>query len=498
MKPFLSVAQCQKADELTQKFFQIDSFGLMQKVAKNMASHIMSRWDKSYDFLILTGPGNNGGDGFCVAEYLRRSGYQVRVCSLIVPTSEDAKKARRFYKGSVVESFDRQGGDQFLERKNCIIIDAVFGLRGKSQLPPPVGHLFRRINQSLNFRIALDCPSGINLQNESFDLHSFRAGLTLTVGFFKTGFLNPKLLSFCGEVQVVARDFIAPHVTSADQLWGLEWSDHCWSERSNISHKGTFGRVAIVGGSAQTPGAPFLAAEAAGRAGAGYVSVFLDADQKLSIRVKDASFILRTRWSRKDLESQKAFVLGCGGFNKKYRNYFKSEQRCVWDADGLAYVPKLRSQHNQWIMTPHPGEAAKLLKLTLRSVTNYPLEAAQKISQKWGATVYLKGTPSYLILPNWCQRGAREVPGRCYVNLLANQVFARAGTGDLLSGMMGAALLRSDKSIQQCAIDALLIQRAVGEVLRNREGVWTSDQLSVFSEAFALLRSRAYQETKND
>lgn len=466
MLPIVTSDEMRGLDLETMQRRKISSWDLMKQVAEEMAEKLMCL---EGPFLFLCGPGNNGGDGYVCAETLRKQGKEVRVLVVREPQSAEGRRAARYYRGL---------RSQDLGRARCIV-DAVFGNGSRAHLEPDLARLFVRASRSKAFRVSLDIPSGVDSREGRVHPQAFQADLTLCVAYPKKIFLLPQVLELLGDVVYVGKDFAGPNHT---QFFVLEDSDYSIGPLRRTSHKGHHGRVGILGGSSSTPGAPFLAAEAAYRVGAGYVSVFFAENKNLRIKVSDASFLLKMKWSIKDLQKETTLVMGPGGSPRSLKFLREFQGSSVIDADAIRWAKTLKGIQGRSVLTPHPGEAARMLGISVAEVQKNPVEALDRMVEASGQSVYLKGCPAYLKFP-W-------EPDKYYVNLLANPIFAKAGSGDVLSGILGGFLAQNPHDFKSSVVSALVFQKHLGEVLRSKgRAVMASDQLEVFSEAHRRLRA---------
>lgn len=503
MRPFVSSADVQKLDFATLQNRDISSFELMKEVAAEMALHFKSHPRlRSGKIIIFCGPGNNGGDGYCLAEFLRRDRRDVSVLTVDAPKSTECRRAQKFFKGPTRTDISK-----------CeIVVDAIYGASGRPDLNSKTRSLVDKLNAQKAFRVAIDVPTA-----------EFQAHLTMTVAWPKLSFLSDSVAKNLGQVIYIGSDFAQP---SSAKFWALEPSDFSLPARKPAGFKTLYGRCAVVGGSASMPGAALLAAEAAHRVGAGYSTIYFAEGRKLNIRVRDASALFKMKWTYPELKKESALVLGCGGFVKNFR-WPSITLPMVIDADALRDSEKFKKLRAPAILTPHLGEAARILGISTAEVMKDRLESLNEISKQTRQSVYLKGAPGILKFSD---------ENKFYVNLSINPTFSKAGSGDILSGILGGLLTQmwgrgariSTKSpsrlgdgemavrgrstasrmthvtskspsrlgdggditpeFRRAIWSGLVFQAEIGEVLREFEGAIATDQLEVFSTAFKRLR----------
>lgn len=460
-----------RVDELTRTGLRISSFELMKRVSEEIARRLRRDFPKASSVLVLTGPGNNGGDGYCVAEFLQAQNVNVSVFSIVEPQSSDCVEARHFFRGVMTES---------LPSRVDLLIDAIFGNQSRADFDADLSQKLIEIDQiQANVRVALDLPTGVNGETGAAHPLSFRADETYTIAYPKLGQLHESLMERAGAFRLVAEWFEKPE-GSARAFW-IEPQDFSFTDRSPTSHKGSFGRCGVVAGSAKTPGAALLSAEAAHRVGAGYVHLFF-ADHSLpTLDLEKASFLFEDSWTLKSLEKCTSLVVGSGGLPSEWREILALPMPMVLDAEVLnalgAEGGPRKLRENQ-LLTPHWGEAKRLARNPKISDRREMLEHLVDV---YGAPVYLKGAPGLLKFPD-----RPEI----FSNLHVNPGFAKAGSGDVLSGILGGCLAQSGRGdFPKAIVSGLAFHAALGEVIRSSRGIIASDHLKSFSEAFELLRS---------
>lgn len=498
MRPILGADEIRKMDQQTIQERGISSFHLMQEVAEAMARRIIRSDSRQgverRQFLLLCGPGNNGGDAYGVAELLRQSGAFVRVFPVLPPQSPDCKKSSDICQADRLESLDDILSADFE------LVDGVFGLGSRADFPPGLESLFKTLS-SRKFRKvwAVDLPSGMNSETGEHHSLCLSADETLSVAVGKKAFLNKEALEKCGRIYWVDADFRGEKTSEAQVIEASDFSLF----RKESQHK--TGRVNVFAGSAKSPGAAFLTAEAAQRMGAGYVRLYFSDRESPPIELRHASFQFHPKWNWKSVEKADVHVFGPGAVPKSFEkkifggsgNSLLSDN-FVFDADALTpsllqalATRKADGDKSFALLTPHPGEAARLLETDLELILAEPLEAAREIVERSGAVVYLKTQPAYLVFPE------QKI---YYVNLSICSGLGTAGSGDVLSGIFGGLIALShaamkdpqadslDERRRRALLSALAFQMAIAERMRGQDAWISSDQLSLFQEAFQKLK----------
>jgi NAD(P)H-hydrate epimerase len=410
-------------------------------------------------FTVLAGKGNNGGDAYVVARCLAEAGYDVRVFAVCAPAelSGDAlAHATRLPPGVPVQVVDQLPVESL--SPGHVVVDGLLGTGFRGPLRAPYECLLAQVNASGCPVVALDIPSGLDGDSGQAGGVAITADWTLTMGLPKVGLLTASGLCHCGCLRCidlgVPDRLLAALPAVGPEAFMLPDARALVRRRSRDAHKGTFGHVVVVGGSRLYPGAPFLSAAGAARAGAGVVTVAIPAGCQPFCAVP-ASLIVRRladagqgcfgSASVADLASlargRNALVFGPGlGDAAEGREVLAQVIGCglplVVDAEGLrllaAHPALALAARAGMVLTPHPGEMKALL-----SGFGCPVappggraEQAQALAAASGAVVVLKGLGTVVAAPD----------GRVAVNTSGSAALATAGTGDVLAGMVGALL----------------------------------------------------------
>jgi len=463
--------------------------------------------------LVLSGPGNNGGDGLVAARYLHDWGARVSVY-LCSQRGEDGNLEKVRQRGIACLSAAEDAGlgkfRKLLDTATCVV-DALFGT-GKLR---PLEGVFRGVLEGVNqakrarpslFIVAVDLPSGLNADTGEVDPACLRADITVTLGFPKPG-----LFRFPGA-EMAGRIFVADIGIPASLAEGIdnemitgEWARAALPPRPLNANKGTFGRVLVVAGSSNYLGAAYLAASGAVRVGAGLVTLAAPASllAVLAAKLTETTFLPLPEVQpgvpalpaadiiAREAGHYQSLLLGCGlGQGPPAMKFISSVflrpglPALVLDADALntlAQVPGWwRELSRDAILTPHPGEMARLGKLTVAGVQADRVAIAREKAGEWRKTVVLKGAYTVVASPG----------GVCRVNPVANPGLATAGTGDVLSGAI-AGLVAQGLSLFDAATLGVYLHAAAGEMVRaslGDAGMTASDLLPVLPLAIRELK----------
>ena len=423
----------------------MDSFELMKRAAAAAWAEILQRWPELYEgtrLQVFCGAGNNGGDGYLIAALATDQYIPVTVIALKDPDSlqGDALKAFQHCQGRSVAIETWSPG---ISVEGDIVVDALLG----TGLSGPVkGHYLsaiEMINLSGKPVVAVDIPSGLCSDTGSVSGSAVKADMTVTFIGMKQGLLTGRGPAFVGELRYADLD-VPPvvfqqtspvsHRLSRQQLSSLlqsRWGD---------AHKGDNGHVLVIGGNHGTPGAIIMAAEAAIHCGAGKVSVATRPEHLIALAVRRPEVMAFGVTGKADLLpllSDKSVIVAGPGFGTDDWAFelldlaLSSELPVVLDADALNLLsehPRLRRARKfPMILTPHPGEAARLLTTDTGSVQKNRMDAALRLNQIYRACVVLKGAGTLV-----------QDDKALFICAAGNPGMAVAGMGDVLSGVIGA------------------------------------------------------------
>jgi len=441
--------------------------------------------------LCLIGPGNNGGDGLVSARYLHDWGAKVSLylCSQRPPDDPNLELVQK--RGiTCIEATHDENLDKFdrlLSSANCVI-DALFGT-GKAR---PLQGIFQQVLDKVTQArradlriIAVDLPSGLNADSGDVDPACPHADNTVTFAFPKLGLFSSPGAEKVGKLTVAdigIPGYLADHVTT--ELITDEWAKTVLPERPLSANKGSFGKVLVVAGSINYIGAAYLACSGAIRVGTGLVTLATATTLQpiLAAKLTEVTYLplpesqpgiissQATELISQQLSDYNVLLLGCGlGQSKSVTEFIsslllKSElPPLVLDADALntlAEIPNWWQQlNNNAILTPHPGEMARLAKLSVEEIQSDRVNIAKKLAQEWHKTIVLKGAYTVIATPEGYSR----------ISPTANPGLASAGTGDVLSGAI-AGLVAQGLSLSDAAALGVHLHGKAGESVRSRLG----------------------------
>lgn len=383
---------------------------------------------------VFCGSGNNGGDGFVVADYLASIGADV---SVFLCMGETETESARYYFKNVKHLVKTDFSDRY-----DIIVDAVFGIGLNREISKELADLFLKLNSSKAKRISIDVPSGVHADSGKILGGCFKADLTVTFIALKPCLVLPIGSDYCGK-RVVADIGVEP------VNGGYEVNQKpIFEKRRHNSHKGDFGTAVMICGSYGMAGAAILAAKAALKSGLGiakcvvcdgiYSPLTASVPEAVCVPVKQTeNGVLNADLIdvKSICEKANALLFGCGvKVDYETEKVLKSilsecEIPCVIDADGInllsSCIELLKNSKAPVIITPHPGEMARLVKKSVKEVEENRIYYAKYVATKYGCTVVLKGADTIIASSS----------GEITFNLNGNPGMATGGSGDVLAGI---------------------------------------------------------------
>lgn len=435
-------------------------------------------------FIILTGSGNNGGDGFVISRYLAKMTNN----EIWVYTVADIKSLKSptaaFHAALIPESVNVSDVENLSIKDSDIIIDCLLGTGFKGILKEPYNNIIKKINESGNTVIAIDIPSGLNGDDGSNDGLAIKADMTITIGYPKIGFFKNNGPSYCGIIKVLDIGINDNNMKSLLDTVFIDDVRRMIPEIAFNVHKNSRGSVLILGGCSLYGGAPFLSGLSALRAGAGMCRVITPNkdinNSKLALIIKrindDYGYFRESGFDliHEEIEKSDSIVIGPGmGTDEQSVKFLEKvlslDKKIVIDADALNIISNNRhifKNNGCQVMTPHPREMKRLLKsFGLDEYLNKERHLqAVKLAETTGSYVVLKGFHSIIAAPD----------GNWRLNCSGNQNLATAGSGDCLSGVIAAFLNRISDPYDAIS-SAVFIHGLAGEMSSFGTGTIADD-----------------------
>lgn len=443
MEYLASADEMQKIDEVTIKEIGIPGPVLMERAAMAVAETIMQRFDREADILVVAESGNNGGDGLAIARMLILKGYSVDVCHIAAIRSESESFTLQ---KQILSRLGIPVLSDIPDRAYDLVVDAIFGVGLTRTVAGVHRQMIERLNAMKTCRLAVDIPSGLNAATGQAEGICVCADITVTFGLCKRGMVLYPGRQFCGEI--ILKDIGFPNSVIeriAPSVYTYRKEDLARiPARAEDSNKGTYGRVAVIAGSADMSGAAYLAAGAAYRMGCGLVKVYTHENNRTVIGCHLPEALLMTYQDEKtafrcveDAVRWGTVILagpGIGTEDIAGRMIEQLLRICdiplVIDADGLnvlmGHTELLSSAGCPVIVTPHLKEMSRLTGKTVEAIKEKPDAVCSEFAEKHGVVCVLKDARTWVC----------DGTDRRFVNTSGNNGMSTAGSGDVLAGML--------------------------------------------------------------
>lgn len=440
--PIYQTQQIREFEHLAQERFGITGQVMMQRAGKAAFDFLQRRWPQAQKIIVFCGGGNNGGDGYVLASLAHERGLQVSIWQVGNQDNmkDEAKNAYETCKQQNIEI------EYFNDKVNVghsdVIVDAICGLGLHDNLREDIVTAIKKMQRTQIPIFAIDIPTGIDADTGQIQGSAVHATATITFIGIKLGLLTGSGIAYTGEL--VCNDLQLPmelfsYVTPVAEKIHLSSYAAYLKPRSRDWHKGLSGHVLVVGGDVGFSGAPRMAAEAAFRVGAGLVTVATHPKNALMLNVTCPEIMCRGISHASELkpliDKADLIVLGPGIGQSTWAQtlceyIWEQDLPLVVDADGLNLLSHTDKFNENWILTPHPGEAARLINETSQTIQADRLTAIKTINKRYGGVCVLKGAGSLVLAPN-------SLPALCDKG---NPGMASAGMGDILSGVIGGLI----------------------------------------------------------
>ncbi|MBR4908616.1 MAG: NAD(P)H-hydrate dehydratase [Acidaminococcaceae bacterium] len=474
--------------------------------------------------VIFAGKGNNGGDGSGAGRWLHNRGAELILvlAGLAEELSGSAADELQYYltcSAQLLEVTDADDNLQFAEIEKYLIqadliIDGLLGTGFNGKMRSLFGRLCRCINQAKannpNCRVlAIDIPTGVNADTGAADKDAVRADMTVTMALPKLGLYLYPGADCVGELRVADIGMPASLLKEAAGNRFLITKDRVKAmlpERPKNAHKGTAGRVAVAAGSYGYVGAAALCSFAAVKGGAGLVTLLTPENAREVLAVKLTEVMVKGLPAAEDplvssaamdvvsevLEKADVLAIGPGfGISEETGNLVReilatSHVPCVIDADAITalqnHTELLSHMLAEKVLTPHPGEMARITGLPVATVERERVEVARSYAEKWQAVIVLKGVPTVVALPD----------GTVFLNTTGTPAMATGGSGDVLTGLI-SALIGQGLPVADAAVAGVYLHGLAGELAaKGSIGLAASELLSMIPEARKTVYTKPY------
>lgn len=475
---------------------------------RNIRNIIEKDSSRKRNVVVVCGKGNNGGDGFVVARKFSENGYNV--CVVLATGYPTSAEAVYMYKMVVDLSistvwYDADKFKTIQTIKNAdVIVDAIFGFSFYGSISPELYDIFDAMNSSKALKFAIDIPSGVYCDSGYKDDKCFKADYTIAISALKCAHIVHPACDCCGDI-IIANIGIPEDSYNfiKSSMYTLSKTEvgYLLPQRPAVSHKGNFGHVLCICGSKAMPGAAYLATKAALRSGAGLVtaafpeSIYNIMASKLTEALlmpleETASGTLSANCIDticESLEKYTSIVIGCGlSVNEDTKAVVeaiirKSNVPIVVDADGINIVSQniniLKEAHCPIILTPHPKEMSRLISLPVDLIASDKAKWARDSAKQFSSYIVLKGSNTVVASPE---------EERVYVNSSGNSGLAKGGSGDVLSGIIGAFCAQG-MNLQRACTAAVYLHGHCADCVADRlskTGMLATDVIDELAHVF--------------
>lgn len=439
----LRLLTCSQIKQIEHRVFQsgVSPETLMQEAADAAFKVLVAHWPECKQLQVVVGKGNNGGDACVLAQIAQKEGFH---CTVYIPgdRSDLTEVTSKHLDDAVAAGAECLPMVDFEPVSGAICVDAMLGIGLEGDLPEHLLKAIELINTSGIPVLSIDVPSGVNADTGGITQEAVKATVTVTFIAHKIGLFTGEAVSYVGEL--VLDKLALPD----DAYRGMNPVVTCLSEetaaaalprRNKHAHKGDFGHTLVIGGDYGMGGAVRMAAEAAVRTGSGLVTVATRPEHVTIVSGSRPELMCHAVTQATDCERLLAratvAVLGPGLGQSEwgqslYELVMDTSLPKVVDADALTLLANQPTHHDHWILTPHPGEAARLLGCTTEDVQNDRLGSARRLQSRYGGQVILKGAGTLIC----------DDEQELFLCRYGNAGMASGGMGDILSGVLGGLI----------------------------------------------------------
>jgi hydroxyethylthiazole kinase-like uncharacterized protein yjeF len=465
-----TVEQTRVLERLATEDHNISSAELMARAGASALAALRHHWPRAERILVLCGTGNNGGDGFELARQAAASDYRVTV----LQAGDDAKLS---HTSAAARDALLAAGTDIQRFKNKlpatdIIVDALFGTGANREVTGEYKAVIAAINQTKRSPVlSLDIPSGLHADTGSALGLAVKATITLSFVGLNLGLFTGDGLNYCGKAYFDSLDIpsaVYKQCTPVAHRVSLEEDGALLGPRERTGHKGHYGHLLVIGGDHGMPGAARVAAEGGARVGSGLTSIATRTTHGPLLNLARPELMCHGVEGPEDLapllRSANALTVGPGlgqsvWSEGLFQKAIETKLPVVVDADALNLLSKNPQHHDHWILTPHPGEAARLLNCSVAEVQADRFNAVQQLQKKYGGIAVLKGSGTLI--------SNGETPTR--LSSWGNPGMASGGMGDVLAGVIGG-LLAQGFPLMDAACVGVTLHGMAGDKAAEQDG----------------------------
>ena len=486
--------------------YQIPSLVLMEHAAMAIATYLHKHVEKTKAILIVCGPGNNGGDGFCLARILYSLNYEkvsVYCCVDEDKMSKDEKQNAMILKHYPIPWYQTTNEEALkqLFSTQDYFIDALFGTGLDREINGFYKRFIELMMEANKFIYSVDMPSGIHGNNGSVLGCAVQANKTLTFEGYKLGQLLYPGSAYCGDIEVLSIMMPKAIVDKSKGITILDKDMIHLPKRINHSHKGSYGKALLIGGSRNMHGAITMCAKACLRSGIGTLTLFvpdcihdllaskLEESMLISAPSEDGFFAEDAYLALANIiDDYDMLVIGNGmGRSKSTLNLvecvLKSNKPCILDGDALFELGKITScLHREalTIITPHMKEMSYITNRHLQDIMNHKVECAKELVKTYpNCCLVLKDEHSIIAYQD-----------EIYMNLAGNHSLAKGGSGDVLCGMIAGLYGQAKDCVKACIDGVYLHAYCADELVKKMDAnsILASDIIAYLANAYQAFR----------
>ncbi|MCK4842241.1 MAG: NAD(P)H-hydrate dehydratase [Methylococcales bacterium] len=457
--------QVREIERIAIEDYAVPSIDLMRQAGLAVFELIKKQYIDD-ELVVFCGSGNNAGDGYVLARLAIQADFKVTVYYLSKPDALKGDALIAYQEYIAAEGNITQFNNDICLAKG-VVVDALFGTGLNREVSGIYAAAIKLINDSSMQVVSIDIPSGLNADTGALMGNAVKANHTISFVGLKQGLFTGVAAEYCGSISYsqlnINNDIFQQIVYSAK----LMLAPPVLPKRNRVSHKGHNGHVLLVGGDIGFSGAIKLASEAALRVGAGLVTVVTREKHAHVININRPEIMCRgiedVETLSPLLDKASVVVIGPGLGQSQWAKellaeVIASDKPLVCDADALNLMNNKDFFRDNWVLTPHPGEAARLLNCSTQDVAKNRFEAVSKIQQTFGGVCVLKGAGT--LIDNGCE---------IIISTTGNPGMASGGMGDVLTGMIGGFIAQKS-ALQDAAKLAVYLHGQAADLSAKNQG----------------------------